>query len=650
MKKYILSLLTFTLAVGLFFTTNASAEDVSGNYHEEGLRVLIDKGAISPDANGNYYPENKVTRGQFASILSKVLGLAKDTTKNFSDVPSNHKYAQEIKNAAAANIISGYEDGTFKPDAPIQRQHMALMLEKALVYLKKNTKPTITLSFADTGKILEPYREAVAIGYELGLINGSPDPKNPTVKYFNPSDNTTLAHASRFVQRLMEVKNDPIAIHAGTYQLKEIVNGSLVATSAKPSYNYSDLVNQITKDTQVITKGKQDKIFYMNSGFVVSDVYTTFYSETVKDIIGVAANTEMKYYHSDGTKVKVDLASSFDAQGHVGYADIYNVSLIPYSLSKGRHYYIRTNDNEIKHVLIDHETGKDTASYTFGKAPSEMQAGVKYYSWNGVDFTGPSGNKAFSYYNYYQWLPIHSKTQYTAEELNKYIDYALAERESINPVKYKDATKISKIKGLGEELKQIEADYNVNAMMLLALAMHESDFGMNYYSQNHNNLFSLYVNDTNPLNKEFDSPEANIEELMSKFFFKNYIPANGKFAHGSVFGNKRTGFNVKYASDPYWGAKAAGHYYRADKYLGFKDESNAYTIGMTNNNTSVPLNVRTQPLYGDQYKMYQYSRNYMPVIITDSSNAEWYQIIPDKVGTTEGYIHKDYVKVLNTTK
>ncbi len=88
------------------------------------------------DANGSYRPNDNVTRGEFASYLSKVLKLGANDGKIFTDVPDTYMYLADIQLAATAGIITGYADGTFKPDAAISRQHMAIMLERAIDFLK----------------------------------------------------------------------------------------------------------------------------------------------------------------------------------------------------------------------------------------------------------------------------------------------------------------------------------------------------------------------------------------------------------------------------------------------------------------------------------------------------------------------------------
>ena len=305
---------------------------------------------------------------------------------------------------------------------------------------------------------------------------------------------------------------------------------------------------------------------------------------------------------------------------------------------------------QLVHYIYSYKTGK-YSSYTAGKAPNFLKENGQYYSWDGVEFFNSAGTVIGKAYNYYQFLPTHSKTNYTAEEIDAYVMQRLSELEALansNPTTYsiyKEATKKSKIIGIGEFLKNIEAEYNVNALMILALSFHESMYGMSDRAQLENNLFGLYVTDSNPLLKKFESVEANILELLNAFWLKNYVPANGLHANGAVFGHKAIGFNVKYASDPYWGSKVAGHYYRIDKALGFKDANNAYTVGMTN---TTGLNVRTGPGTNNP-KQFTYGKTNLPVLILGQENG-WYRIVSDVTREENVYVSSQYVNILNTYK
>jgi len=645
MKK--LSMITVLMALVslLIWQPNmAYADELSGHMHESGLRYLISKDALLQDANGSYRPNDTVTRGEFATYIAKALKLEKKDNITFKDVPDTYVFATDIKLAASAGIITGYTDGSFKPDARISREHMAVMLIRAVDYLKI-PKGTPSITFKDNAAIYKDFRQDIAIGAQLGLIKGSSN------GMFLPKDNATIGEASTFVLRLIlladEVKNNGNNGNNGNsgnngetgngnkFIVKEISNGTLVGNQAYSSFDAAE--KALSKNTLVITLN--DKIMKMTTGYVVTNNYVALKSETIKDQIAVAANTEMQYLGSDATQVRVSLA------GHVGYLKHADVTLIPSALSKGRSYY--TNENgEIKHTLYDYKSNKYSSSYVYGKAPDFMKQGEKYFSWNGIYFYNASGSSQGEAYNYYQFLPARAQTQYTAAELDNYIMKKLAEVEGSGASLYKNATKKSKLIGLGKVLKEVEANAHINAMLILSLAQHESAYGMSDHAQDLNNLFGLYVYDTNPLNKKFDSVAANINELVDKFLQPNYITPGGPYTNGAVVGSKEVGFNVKYASDPFWGAKIAGHYYRTEKALGFKDAKKPYKIGRT---TTSGLNVRPNASTS-QSPLYTFNKSGMPVIVTDTNVNGWYAVLSDKLHPQPAYISKDYVKFINTVK
>ena len=534
---------------------------------------------------------------------------------------------------------------------------MAGMLYKVFRYLDLPVEE-VQLSFKDSAKIDASFTKAVSANVNLNIIRGSSE---KTGVYFYPKRNATIGHASAFLYRMVAAIDllkpveepapvptpenpTPPPVNTTEYQLDTVVNGQLV--KGKKYTSFDAALKAWSGGNQVITRN--DKIIRMNSGMAVTKGYTVIYNEDKRNSSTyTTTDSELQYISSDNDWVHIKLA------GREGYVKQSDVNLLPYTMINENRAYYEVRDGEIRHSIYNHST-KTRASYVMGPAPSFLTPGKRYYSWDGVKFIDTNSVVAGEGYNYYQFLPVRSKTNYTAEEINEYIYNKLATLElsyNLNPnnstlTRYKDATKKSKLLGMGEYLKKVEEQYNVNALMILALAQHESQYGLSAHAQTYNNLFGLYVYDTNPANKDFVSVEANIQELIQKFWNKNYIPPNAAYANGAVFGNKMMGFNVKYASDPYWGAKAAGHYYQIDKALGFKDVTNAYRIGIT---TTTGLNVRTGPSVNNAVA-YQYKSSNMPVILYDTSINGWAQVSSDLVDPSPVYISNTYIKELNIVK
>lgn len=657
------------------FTSNVFADDITGTTHEKGLRYLIAKGAITADSNGNYYPNATVTRGQFASYIATILDLPNATTVIFSDVVGSTNQDNAIRRAAQSGIINGYPDGTFKPNDFVTRQHMARMIERSLNYLKVDTSSISTeLDFADAHKIYTEHQKAVAIGSALSIIKGETLSDGT---YFKPLHNATIGHAATFIYRMMTLVNDPLTkpdpeppvkpekptepekpakpekpvepekpappveADIGDFTIYSIQNYALQKVRAYTTFDKA--VAAIQNNRQIVIN-KYGSVIYMTSGIVVANKYSEIKLAT-GERIGAGAGSQMEYVSSDGSTVTVSFA------GQIGTLPINdNISLEPTDLIKERdHYTVNKNGDMVHNLVSNVRTGGVTASYVLGKAPAEMKVGERYYSWNGIYFTNKSKSVGFDNYNYYQYLPAFSKTKYTAAELDAYILQRLKELESTGSAAFKNASTTSKILGLGTITKRMEEKYGVNALMVIALSFNESNYGMSKKAQEYNNLFGLNVRDTGDLNDRFTSVEHNVETLLTKFWIPNYIDPTGSYANGAVFGSKALGFNVKYASDPYWGAKAAGHYYRVDKTLGRKDASNAYTIGLTRKVTTVNSKATIQ---GGSV-LFNYKRANYPVIVQNKVNSSLYEIVSDKRAnnkTISGFVPVDYIRIIETTK
>jgi hypothetical protein len=91
------------------------------------------KGFIEGDGNGNFRPEDKITRAEAAKILTKSLNLTPTQSGiGFKDISPTHWAYQYILTLKAKGIINGYSDNTFQPESPLSRSE-ALKLISALL-------------------------------------------------------------------------------------------------------------------------------------------------------------------------------------------------------------------------------------------------------------------------------------------------------------------------------------------------------------------------------------------------------------------------------------------------------------------------------------------------------------------------------------
>lgn len=129
------------------------------------IGFAAEKGFIGGYENGTFLPQNPVTRGEFASMLVRFLGLTPSGTPTFTDA-TTHWAASAIATLAEQGIVGGYEDGTFRPKGNITRAEAAKMVNKALNRTPNSTlvqqnMTTIALPFTDVSTNHWAYYEIV---------------------------------------------------------------------------------------------------------------------------------------------------------------------------------------------------------------------------------------------------------------------------------------------------------------------------------------------------------------------------------------------------------------------------------------------------------------------------------------------------------
>lgn len=308
----------------------------------------------------------------------------------------------------------------------------------------------------------------------------------------------------------------------------------------------------------------------------------------------------------------------------------------------------RVEDGELKHVIqLDVNNYKSGNVITIGRAPSGMSDGT-YYSYDGIyfypdtldgfkmmidDYRGGTSYRAVNannpYYNYYQYLPTRTISNYTSEDLK--VDFSsYTSKMTGYPAKDNE----SQLYGEHVSFIEYQNEYGVNAMMSLGLAKNESAMGTSAISYNKNNLFGIGAYDSNTAAaKAFSTVRESIRYFDKNVISEGYLDpldvvAGGRY-YGGHFGNKSSGFNVKYASDPYWGEKEASYYYNFDKAYGNQDY-NKYTIGIKGSNGN--YNIKKEPTTSS-VSLYQTTKNRnIPFVILDTitnSEGTWYKVQTD---------------------
>lgn len=130
-------------------------KDVNADVTASGyIDAAVQRGIILGFPDNTFRPDNPVTRGQMAIFLARAFELEVEAKQNFSDVTPNMSAYPYIKRIIADGITAGYPDGTFRPDASLQRSGFSAFLARALDDQFKVTPPgpEMEAHFIDVGQ------------------------------------------------------------------------------------------------------------------------------------------------------------------------------------------------------------------------------------------------------------------------------------------------------------------------------------------------------------------------------------------------------------------------------------------------------------------------------------------------------------------
>lgn len=184
MKKSLPVFLCFIIIFSLFtpFAQAASFKDVPNSHRFfDDIDFLSDADIITGFPDGTFKPDQAVTRAQAAILIGKTFEL--DGTKrktSFSDVNTTNTASGYIESAAKKGIISGFPDGTFRPGQTVTRGQLAIILAKAF-----GLTETADVDFTDVSKTAAAYpyiQQIVAADITYGYEDGTFKPNNAVIR------------------------------------------------------------------------------------------------------------------------------------------------------------------------------------------------------------------------------------------------------------------------------------------------------------------------------------------------------------------------------------------------------------------------------------------------------------------------------------
>ncbi len=227
-------------------TSTVNLSDVSSDYWARPfIQALAENNVISGFPDGTYRPNQPVTRAEFAALIQKAFSnqnrVRQLSAGGFSDVPANYWAAAAIQNAYETGFLAGYPGNVFRPNQEIPRVQGIVALSSGLGLTGGDTS-TLTTYYNDASAIPEYAVGSVAAATVSNLVVNYPD-----VKQLNPQQSLTRAEAAALLYQALvkQGRVQPIAsnLPASQYIVAGTPGGTDIVSLAASSSSFTTLTS-----------------------------------------------------------------------------------------------------------------------------------------------------------------------------------------------------------------------------------------------------------------------------------------------------------------------------------------------------------------------------------------------------------------------
>ena len=298
MKKAIGKRLLALLLVVLMLcpqTYALAATDLSGHWCRGEIEAFLSKDLVRGYPDGGFHPDATVTRAEFIRMVNSTFGFVREGTATFTDVKEGDWYSADLAAAARTGWFSGMPDGSALPQATITRQEAA----KLLVSMLEEKRPGSFAMFTDGHQVADWARDYVETAGALGIIEGFPDGTYRPTRYLTRAE--TVKMLSNIAQQIYSaagiyhtdrVERSAVILCGGVTLRGAVIKGNLyVSESCAGSLDLTDC----TVEGSIVILGAAARA-------------VTLRGSSVREILlrSDAANTEITV----GSGSKVDLITA----------------------------------------------------------------------------------------------------------------------------------------------------------------------------------------------------------------------------------------------------------------------------------------------------------------------------------------------------
>lgn len=181
-------------------------DDIQNHWAKDNVKYLAARKIINGVGNNNFNPDEYVTRAEYIAMILRMLDVdvkGKEMA-SFKDVHPNTWYYDIVETAVKLELVSGYDDETFKPNQMITRQEMTVVVERALnlegIQLS-NVDEDVLKKYKDTDKISSWVKSSMAFATDNNIVQGKGN------NLLDPIGIATRAEGATIIKRVYDYIN-----------------------------------------------------------------------------------------------------------------------------------------------------------------------------------------------------------------------------------------------------------------------------------------------------------------------------------------------------------------------------------------------------------------------------------------------------------
>jgi len=179
---------------GMKFTDVATS-----SWYYSAVKYMQDKGLMAGTSTTTFSPDMTTTRAMIVTILYRMENEPAATASTFPDVAAGQWYSNAVAWAAANGIVSGYDNGNFGPEDIITREQMAAILFRYASFKGYDVTKTANLSaYGDGTQVSEYAQSSMQWANGAGLIIGT------DTNLLLPTGSATRAQVASILMRFLE--------------------------------------------------------------------------------------------------------------------------------------------------------------------------------------------------------------------------------------------------------------------------------------------------------------------------------------------------------------------------------------------------------------------------------------------------------------